>query len=111
MKKRTIFLIHLCYWVYTFIFMEIALQLANGKQLDFLLHFLTPLAISNYFIFISIFYLNYFLILPKLLNKKKYILSFLAWILLIILFITMRYYFQEVFLLKYFNTCNYCTFN
>lgn len=110
MKKSTIIWIHVCFWVYTFFFMEMAMQRANGKPWESILNVFGLLPLSNYIIFLSVFYLNYLLVLPKLLKRNKYWKTLVAWILLAGLYISLRYFIQEVFLYRYFGICNYCTF-
>jgi len=110
MKRKTVILIHIAFWLYTFFFMEIALQVSYGRSWEDILAVTHPLALSNYFILLTVFYLNYLLVLPRLMNQSKYFQLSLAWLILVSGFIILRYFIQEVFLLRYFNTCNFCEF-
>jgi hypothetical protein len=79
----------------------------HSKIFDFkrLVH---PLAFSNYAIFLAIFYLNYFFVLPRYLGQKKYKQALSLWVLLVLAFVGSRYFIQEYLFLKYYNICNFC---
>ncbi len=110
MKRRTLILVHVTFWLYTFFFMEIALQVSYGRSWDVVFKIFNPLGLSNYLILLIVFYLNYLLVLPRLMNRSRYFQLSLAWLILVSGFVMLRYFIQEVFLLRYFNTCNYCEF-
>lgn len=108
MKRKTLILVHVTFWLYTFFFMEIALQVSYGRSWDIVFKIFNPLGLSHYLILLIVFYLNYLLVLPKLMTQSRYFQLSLAWLLLISFFIVLRYFIQEVFLLRYFNICNFC---
>lgn len=109
MKKKTILLIHLAFWFYELVLLELFNELAYRHRLPPILNFFNPLSLSQYFIYPLIFYINYFFILPFFyLRRKNYSLLIGSWILLSISYIALRYFIQEYLLLKYFGICNYC---
>ena len=108
MGKKILVFIHILYWLYVFPLSEMINKLAYQQRTIGFHDLISPVAISNYFIFSTIFYLNYFLILPAFFQTKRYLLTLGCWILLLVLFIAARYYVQEIFLPLHFDTCNYC---
>ena len=108
MRKSHLILVHVCYWLYIFVFSEIMNKLAYQNKFVDVRKFFEPLALTNYLIFGLIFYINYLVVLPRLFVRKRYFLTLACWLTLVFLFVTLRYFVQEVFLLDYFGLCNYC---
>lgn len=108
MNRKTLVIAHTIFWLYQFLILEIVMKLVYKGSIPSSEHFVGLLAISNYFIFSVSFYINYFLILPVFLKRKKYFCSIVSWFLLCIFFVGFRYITQEYFFTKYLNICNFC---
>jgi two-component system, LytTR family, sensor kinase len=108
MRRKHLWLIHGGYWLYVFFITELINKLAYQHKLIRLTLLPDALEISNYILFCGIFYLNYFLVLPALFRKKKYLITFACWILLTCLFVALRYLVQEYLFPRYLGICNYC---
>jgi two-component system, LytTR family, sensor kinase len=97
----------MAFWVYMFIWNPIIGSLIQNGEAKGLDYFLDPLAISHYILFPTIFYVNYFFILPQFFKKGKLALNWLLWLALLLLFIGLRYLIQEVLFLHWFGYTNY----
>lgn len=111
MTRRQLIWVHVCYWLYVFVLLEIMNKLAYQHKFMDWSELIKPNALSNYLIFGIVFYGNYLVVLPKLLDKRLYFFTVSSWIGLLSFFIVCRYWVQEVLLLRYFGTCNYCNEN
>lgn len=111
MSKKSKILLHIAFWVYTFLLKETALQISYGKSWTVALDIFNPLAITNYCIFSVIFYMNYYMVMPRIMQNYKYFQAILFWLLLITAYILLRYCIQEVLMRNLFGICNFCEFN
>ncbi|SJZ50879.1 sensor histidine kinase [Sediminibacterium ginsengisoli] len=107
MRKSYKVLLHLLYWSYFFGWSLLARSFYKNNQPFTWADLADPLSISNYFVFLSTFYINYSIIMPRLFRHKRYKQTWLSWFLLIAYFIAIRYLVQEVLLLKWFGIHNY----
>jgi two-component system LytT family sensor kinase len=100
MKKKFIISIHILFWI-IFIFNELKNESSLSEA------FTSPLFYSGIFVNFIVFYFNYFVILPKVVLKKK--LSFLIIGLLsaFIIFISFRYLIQEFLFPTFLGYGNY----
>ncbi len=106
MRRQTNITLHILYWLYFFVAKEFAARYFRSGSVSFS-NFFSILSISSLFVFGSIFYTNYFIILPRLFVKRKFYYIALSWIALILLFTALRYFIEEVLYLKLFNVRNY----
>ncbi len=95
------------FWFYHFAWHSVIGRIITDKSLHELRYFFDPLSISQYILFPSVFYFNYFVILPRLYKKRKIALSWLSWILLLASFILVRYLVQEVWFPEWLGINNY----
>jgi two-component system, LytTR family, sensor kinase len=107
MKKSVKILMHSFFWFYTFAWKELIGGLFSGKQYHGISYFLDPIAISHYILFPIIFYFNYLFVLPRFYKKRKFVQAWICWVALLFIFITLRYFIQEVLFLHWFGGTNY----
>lgn len=107
MKKWIKILMHSLFWFYIFAWRELIGKLFNGSKTYDLEYFFDPLALSHYVLFPLVFYFNYFFILPRYYKKRKFLTSWVGWILLLFSFIGLRYFVQEVWFWHWLGIKNY----
>ena len=106
MKKQTIILIHSIYWIYI-IGANIGRQIFNNNTPFNLDDLLRPLKISFILLSFLIFYANYLFVLPKYFRTRQYTKAWIGWIILLALWIVLRYVIEEVIFLHLFGITNY----
>lgn len=107
MKKHYKILLHILFWIYYFFWGDISRQLYRPGSHFAWSELVRPLALSGYIVFCSTFYINYLFIMPRLFKRKRYLLTWAGWIVLIFYFISARYLIEEVFYLQWFGIRNY----
>jgi len=108
MGRKVLIGVHLAYWFYVLVIIELANSLAYKNSFISIDRVTNILFLSNAVIFAAIFYINYFLLLPRLFKKKKFLLLVLSWIALGLFFVGIRFFIQEYLFMKWFGICNYC---
>lgn len=107
MKKWVRVLLHAAFWFYIFAWHNVIGSFFTEDEQLGVSYYLNILSISHYILFPSTFYLNYFFILPVFYKTNKIAKAWIAWVLLLLVFIGLRYLFQEVLFLKWFGIKNY----
>lgn len=107
MKKSYLILMHTLYWFYNFGWDDLIGHLFSKDGVFSWARMIHPMSVSQYLLFPLIFYINYFFILPRFFQRKQYRYTWIAWILLLISFIGLRYLIQEVLFLHWFGYTNY----
>jgi two-component system, LytTR family, sensor kinase len=107
MKKSLKIVLHAVFWLYFFGWKELAGALFFGKTKYNIDYFLDPFMISHYILFPLTFYFNYFFIMPRFYKNRQIGKTWLAWILLLFAFITVRYLVQEVWFWHWLGIKNY----
>jgi two-component system, LytTR family, sensor kinase len=107
MKRSLKIIMHSLFWFYIFAWREVIGSIFSAKEKLSLSYFLDPLALSHYVLFPIIFYFNYFFILPRYYKNRKIAQAWLAWILLLFVFIFLRYMIQEVLFWHWLGIKNY----
>ncbi len=107
MKKWIKILMHSLFWFYIFAWRELIGKLFVGTKTYGIKYFFDPLALSHYVLFPLAFYFNYFFILPRYYKKRKFLTSWIGWILLMFSFIGLRYFVQEVWFWHWLGIKNY----
>ncbi len=108
MGKKVLIGVHLAYWFYILVIMEMVNSLAYKNSFINVDRVTNVLLVSNALLFAAIFYINYFLLLPRLFKKKKFLLLIVSWICLALLFVGLRFFIQEYLFMKWLGICNYC---
>jgi sensor histidine kinase YesM len=107
MKKTYKILLHFFFWFYKFGWGGLVAQYFNPEIKFTWKDFVDPLSLSHYVLFPLIFYINYFFILPRFYKKGLIVRSWISWILLLGLFILLRYLVQEVLFMHWLGFSNY----
>jgi len=107
MKMWVKILMHSIFWFYIFAWDGIVLMLFTDEKTQALSSYFSPFSISHYILFPSVFYFNYFFILPRFYKKNKIAQAWLGWVLLTMAYIVTRYLVQEVLFFKWFGIRNY----
>ncbi|NOT92931.1 sensor histidine kinase [Ferruginibacter sp.] len=107
MKKWVKILMHAIFWFYVFAWHNIIGSLFTSEKSHGLSYYFDALSISHYILFPSVFYFNYFFILPRFYKKNKILKAWIGWVLLLLSFIALRYLIQEVLFFKWFGIKNY----
>lgn len=92
------------------VLMDLFSDFHGGGKERFLSNFQLPInsiRIVMYFATFSVYFLNYYVVLPFTLKKKKYFQFFIGIILLIIVFGQIRYFLEEVLLFHFTGQHNY----
>lgn len=104
-SKQKEIIIHLLYWLIIIVGIFIKLQPENDLVFGF--DEVTLFSISNLFINISTFYLNYLYIMKRFFDVKMLSKFLIGFFLIFAYFITVRYLLEEVLFLHLFGTGNY----
>ena len=104
-SKQKEIIIHLLYWLVIIISSIIKLQ--PKEEFVFAFDEVTLFSISNLFINISTFYLNYLYIMKRFFDVKMLSKFLIGFFLIFAYFITFRYLLEEVLFLHLFGTGNY----
>jgi sensor histidine kinase YesM len=107
MKQGVKIILHAAFWFYIFAWHNVIGSFFSPDIHHSLSYYFDALSISHYILFPAVFYCNYFFILPSFYKPNKIAKAWLAWILLLLAFILIRYLFQEVLFLKWFGVKNY----
>lgn len=107
MKKWVKILLHAAFWFYIFAWHNLIGSFFSPDEHFSFSYYFDALNISHYLLFPGVFYCNYFFILPRYYKTNKIGKAWIAWILLLLLFITVRYVLQEVLFMKWFGIKNY----
>lgn len=108
MKRKTLIGVHIIFWFYLLIVIQVMNDLAYKQQFVVFSRLISPLFISNVFIFGFIFYVNYFVILPVFFKRRWFVVIVLSWLLCGMVYVALRFVIQEYLFLKYLGICNYC---
>ena len=104
-SKQKEIIIHVLYWL--IIIIGSIIKLEPEKQFVFGFDEVTLFSLSNLFINISTFYLNYLYIMKRFFDVKMLSKFLIGFILIFAFFITFRYLLEEVLFLHLFGTGNY----
>ncbi|RZK12176.1 MAG: histidine kinase, partial [Flavobacterium sp.] len=104
-SKQKEIIIHALYWL--IIIIGSIIKLEPEKQFVFGFDEVTLFSMSNLFINISTFYLNYLYIMKRFFDVKMLSKFLIGFILIFAFFITFRYLLEEVLFLHLFGTGNY----
>jgi two-component system, LytTR family, sensor kinase len=107
MKKSYKILLHFFFWFYKFGWGGLVGQFFNAEIKLTWKDFVDPLSLSQYLLFPLIFYINYFFILPRFYKRGFIVRSWISWLLLLGLFILLRYLVQEVLFMHWLGFSNY----
>ncbi len=107
MKKGIKILLHAGFWFYKFIWGTLMGGIMNNKTLEPLSYYFHPLVISELIIYPIIFYFNYFFIMPRYYKVGKIKKAWVAWILLLLAFVALRYGVEEVLYKYWLGISNY----
>lgn len=107
MKKGYALALHLLFWIYKFFWYYLTLPFRNPKAIIPWNELYDLFNYSFYFLALSTFYLNYFIIMPRFFHRKKYLPLALGWLCMFAWYISMRYLIEEVLYLKWFGIHNY----
>ena len=107
MRKIHILLIHCLFWFYKIGSYRLVGQFISSDIKFSLQDLMQPLNISNYLLYIIVFYVNYLFILPKYFKTKQYTKAWIAWILLLGCFIFLRFLVEEIMFPKFIGIKNY----
>ncbi|ASZ12622.1 histidine kinase [Chitinophaga pendula] len=108
MKRKALIGVHIIFWFYLMIVVQVMNDLAYKHQFIVLSRFTSPLFLSNVFIFGLIFYVNYFVTLPAFFKRRWFLMIVLSWLLFGMAYVGLRFGIQEYLFLKYLGICNYC---
>jgi two-component system LytT family sensor kinase len=107
MKKSYKILLHFFFWFYKFGWGGLVGQFFNKEIKITWQDFVDPLSLSHYFLFPLIFYANYLYVLPRFFKKGQIAKSWISWLVLLVLFIVLRYMIQEVLFMHWLGIRNY----
>lgn len=107
MKKWVKILLHLIFWFYIFAWNDVVGRLFTNAKTHSFAYYFGPLFISHYLLFPTVFYVNYFFILPRYYQKNSMVKAWVGWVLLALAFIGSRYLIQEILFFKWFGIKNY----
>ncbi|TDS64362.1 sensor histidine kinase [Myroides indicus] len=112
MKKKYVVLLHLLFWFYFVINYFLRVDFETGTLIfpDFSVDIHQPeigLTYTFFFIYILVFYLNYWIIMPKFFDIKNIQKVLLALFGLFILFTGLRFLIEEILILKLLGYHNY----
>lgn len=96
MKNLNIALVHIFVWI--FLIYTMVFRAETGKGI-----FESALTYATIFINIAVFYFNYFFVLPKIVKKPSLLKVLLGIFTSILLFILLKFFIEEFFLLKILN--------
>jgi two-component system, LytTR family, sensor kinase len=108
MSKKVLIGVHLAYWFYFMVITEFINDLAYKSRWPQVTDYVSLLFISNLVIFVTIFYVNYLILLPRFLKKRRFIRLIISWLLLALSFVGIRFLLQEYLFPRYIGICNYC---
>lgn len=96
MKNLDIALVHIFVWI--FLIYTMVFRAETGKGI-----FESALTYATIFINIAVFYFNYFFVLPKIVKKPSLLKVLLGIFTSILLFVLLKFFIEEFFLLKILN--------
>jgi two-component system LytT family sensor kinase len=109
MKRSYLITLHICYWLYTLNLLGYLEAVMFHHETFDISNIFNRLRISYLVVGLSVFYANYFIVLPAFFKTKRFTKAWVAWLCLLASGIAFRYLIEEVLFRYLFGAGNYNT--